>query len=152
MHYRERYDRFVGREISQKSLPQPNIYLGGIEVGVNFNHVKEVNLFDQTRFSVRYDETVPLTGIKFRAIEWSIKVGKTTFISEGAKLTDDFRNAFVEARKGTKVYFDYVTIITPDGLARKIKLDQTYIKKEKRNAEYEFDTEQQKWLTPERCG
>jgi len=46
-----------------------------------------------------------------------IEVGKTTFISESAKLTDDFRNAFVEARKGTKVYFDYVTIITPDGLA-----------------------------------
>jgi hypothetical protein len=135
-----------------KSLPQPNVYLGGIHVQKDFNHVKEVSLFGQTHFSIRYDERVPLTGIKFRAIGWSIKVGKSRFTAEGAKLTDEFRNAFVKARKGTKIYFDYVTIIAPDGIARKVKLDQTYIKKEKRNAEYDFDAEQRRWTTPERCG
>lgn len=131
-----------------KALPKPKIYLGGIAMNKDFNHVKETNLFHQNRFSVRYDESVHLTGVKFRILEWSINIGKTTFTNTDAKLTDDFKAAFKKAKKGTRVYFDNVTIIAPDGIARKVKMDQTYIKKVKRNTDYEPDPDGNRWRNP----
>ncbi|MFT5819035.1 MAG: hypothetical protein ACI8ZM_000257 [Crocinitomix sp.] len=135
-----------------KALPNPKIYLGGIDVNSDFNHVKELNLIAQNRFTARYDENVQITSVRFSIIEWSIKIGKTTFTNSNAKITDHFKAAFIRARKGTKVYFDYVVIIPPDGISRKIKLDQIYCKKAKRNTDYGIDPDQDRYLNPESGG
>lgn len=136
---------------SVKSMPYPKVYLGGIDLEKDINIVKEVNLFSQNRFLVRYDENVQLTGVKFRVTEWLIRIGNETFTNKNAKLTAEFKAAFQKARKGKKIYFDYVNIIAPDGITRRINIDQVYRKKSKRNTEYDPAELQRPWLSPE-CG
>jgi hypothetical protein len=80
------------------------------------------------------------------------KSGKENFYKLKSIAHQIFKNAFKKARKGTKIYFDYVTIITPDGIDQRIKLDQTYYKKAKRNTEYDVESERRKWLYPESGG
>ncbi len=135
-----------------RALPKPKIYLGGIDINSDFNHIKEMNLFAQKRFAVRYDMDVYLTNIKFSLTEWSIKVGKRTFTNSNQNITAEFKEAFKKAKKGTAIYFDYVSIMGPDGVAQKINLNQTYYKKAKRNADYGVDPNQDRYLYPESGG
>ncbi len=135
-----------------QALPKPKVYLGGIDINSDFNHVKEMNLFAQKRFAIRYDMDVHLTNVKFSLTEWSIKVGKNTFTNSNQNITAEFKNAFKKAKKGTAIYFDYVSILGPDGVARKINLNQTYYKKAKRNADYGVDPNQDRYLHPESGG
>ena len=54
-----------------KSLPTPNLYLGGISNGQNpgLSSVRA-----QGRVSCRYDESVPLTGVKFSIASGTVTV------------------------------------------------------------------------------
>lgn len=75
-----------------KSLPNPTIYLGGINLKkANMSLLDEASFFGQTRLTARYDESVSLSFVAFNIKEWSISVGKKTFIGSSPLLTNEYK-------------------------------------------------------------
>lgn len=135
-----------------KSLPNPTIYLGGINLKKsNLDLLDEASFFGQTSFYARYDETVELINVYFTIKEWSISVGKKTFVGSLPLLTNEYKEAFVAARRKTPIEFNYVIVGFPDGRNQKINLDVLYFKKSKRNEKIEV-RDQNRYITPEKCG
>jgi len=135
-----------------KSLPNPTIYLGGINlVKANLSLLDEASFFGQTRLTARYDETEPLRNVYFTIKEWSISIGKTTYTGSSPLLTNEFKEAFVAARRKTAIKFNYVIVGFPDGRNKKINLDVLYFKKSKRNEKIE-ETDQNRYIAPEKGG
>lgn len=110
-----------------RSIPMPNIYLGGNNLKNGLNLIVETAFFAQTRFSVRYDESVPLINIYFTVKEWSISAGKDTFTGTTAVLSAEYKHAFMSAKRKTAIQFNYVIIDFPDGRTEKIEFhSKTY--------------------------
>jgi len=133
---------------SVHSLPKPNIYLGGINLEAEIDHVPESTFFAQERFSARYDEHTPLTNVYFTVSEWSISVGKDTFIGKSPKLSEAYKSAYFNAKRNAEIRFNYVIIQSPDGTNRKIELNRVYLKKSKKRTEIEVNSPN--YLTPEK--
>lgn len=135
-----------------KSLSNPTIYLGGINLKkAHLDLLDETSFFGQTRLTARYDETVALINVCFTIKEWSISVGKKTFIESSPLLTNEYKEAFVAARRKTPIQFNYVIVGFPDGRNEKINLDVIYFKKSKRNEKIEVK-DQNRYITPEKGG
>lgn len=135
-----------------KSLPNPTIYLGGINLKkANMSLLDEASFFGQTRLTARYDETVELINIYFTIKEWSISVGKKTFIGSSPLLSNEYKEAFLAARRKTPIQFNYVIVGFPGDRNQKINLDVIYFKKSKRNEKIEVK-DRNRYITPEKCG
>ncbi len=103
-----------------KALPTPNLYLGGISQGQTpgLSSVKA-----QTKLNCRYDESVPLTGVKFSISSGTVTVeglqrkGKVT---SGGNLDADAKKILKQSRG------KQVTIIVnyrgPDGISKRTAL------------------------------
>jgi gliding motility-associated protein GldM len=100
-----------------KALPTPGLYLGGIESGQSpgLSNVKA-----QTRVSCRYDESVPLTGVKFNisggtvTVDGIMRKGK---INPGGGLDSDAQNILKQS-KGKQVSI-LVNYRGPDGVSKR---------------------------------
>lgn len=135
-----------------RSLPNPTIYLGGINLKKsNLDLLDEASFFGQTRLTARYDETVELINVYFSIKEWSISVGEKTFIGSSPLLSNEYKEAFLAARRRTPIKFNYVIVGFPGGRDKKINLDVIYFKKSKRNEKIEVK-DQNRYITPEKCG
>jgi hypothetical protein len=103
-----------------KSLPTPNLYLGGIENGQTpgLSSVKA-----QTRVSCRYDESVPLTNVNFSIVSGTVTVDgimKKGRISSGGTLDSDAQSILRQsARKQVTILVNYRG---PDGVSKKTAL------------------------------
>lgn len=103
-----------------KSLPTPNLYLGGIENGQSpgLSSVKA-----QTRVSCRYDESVPLTNVNFSIVSGTVTVDgimKKGRISSGGTLDSDAQSILRQsARKQVTILVNYRG---PDGVSKKTAL------------------------------
>lgn len=103
-----------------KSLPTPNLYLGGISQGQTpgLSSVKA-----QTRVSCRYDDSVPLTNVKFSIVNGTVAVDgimRKGKINSGGTLNGDAQKILRQSR-GKQVTI-MVNYRGPDGVSKRTAL------------------------------
>jgi len=104
-------------EFKIKALPKPNLYLGGIVSGASpgLSSVKA-----QTRVNCRYDESIPLTGVKFSISSGTVVVEglkKRGKITSGGGI-DANAKSILKQSKGKQVTI-LVNYRGPDGISNK---------------------------------
>lgn len=103
-----------------KSLPTPNLYLGGIENGQTPGLA---SVRAQTRVSCRYDESVPLTNVAFSIVNGTVTVDgimKKGRILSGGTLDSEAQSILRQsANKQVTILVDYRG---PDGVSKKTAL------------------------------
>lgn len=114
-------------------LPNPTVYLGGINLPTDLERTTDAALYNQKYFTARYDENTPIIGVKFEVIRWSITVGRKTFTGGNKNLTPEWKKAFLKACKRKDIIFNYCLVVGPDGYKRKITWNALYHKKVGRN-------------------
>ncbi|MGB1103952.1 MAG: hypothetical protein ACPG21_10035 [Crocinitomicaceae bacterium] len=107
-------------KFSVKSLPTPNLYLGGISQGQSpgLSSVKA-----QGRVSCRYDESVPLTNVKFSIVNGTVSVDgvmRKGKINSGGGLDGDAKKILAQSR-GKQVTI-MVNYRGPDGVSKRTAL------------------------------
>lgn len=103
-----------------KGLPKPNLYLGGISDGQNpgLSSVRA-----QGRVSCRYDESVPLTNVKFTIVNGTVGVDgikKKGKINGGGALDGNAKS--ILAQSSGKQVTIMVTYRGPDGTSKRTSL------------------------------
>jgi hypothetical protein len=103
-----------------KSLPTPNLYLGGISQGQTpgLSSVKA-----QGRVSCRYDDSVPLTNVSFSIINGTVTVDgvmRKGKINSGGSLDDNAKKILAQSR-GKQVTI-MVNYRGPDGVSKRTAL------------------------------
>ena len=103
-----------------KALPTPNLYLGGISNGQNpgLSSVKA-----QGRVSCRYDDSVPLTNVKFSIISGTVTVDgvmRKGKINSGGSLDGNAKKILAQS-KGKQVTI-LVNYRGPDGVSKRTAL------------------------------
>ena len=105
-------------EFKVKKLPPPTVYLGGITNGQNpgLSSVKA----NATRVSCRYDESVPLTNVKFSVVSGTVSVDGIMAkgrISGGGNLDSNAKRVLAQS-KGKQVTI-LVNYRGPDGVSQR---------------------------------
>ncbi|UKN00317.1 hypothetical protein K6119_11285 [Paracrocinitomix mangrovi] len=118
-------------------LPDPSIYIGNFDLTSDLNRLNDQSLFQEFRFTARYDYTtnylIGITDCNFSIKKWTIQVGKQEIVGSNKADYDQLFIAITNAKKGTEIRFQSFEIAGPDGAMRTIDVNTTYLKKGKKN-------------------
>lgn len=118
-------------------LPDPEIYLGNINLHNDLNMLDDKSLFENLNFIAKYNSLINhLIGIdqcNFKLKKWTVQVGKIEIIGTSLTDYDHLFAAITNAKRGTEIKFGTFELLAPDGTTRLIDVNSSYFKKGNRN-------------------
>ena len=107
------------KEIRVKKIPKPVLKIGNIKSGDVVS--KDELIANATLRAVMEDFDFQLPALNISSFEFNkSNSGKMNIIGNGKRLTPEMIDMLKKGKRGEKVYIDYVTVKTPDGVTHNL--------------------------------